>query len=81
MRLIDLSGNRYGRLTVISRAGYYRKEVMWHCRCDCGKEVDVVGGSLHTRLCINLWNVDEAVETPVTRRNKKHRKVKQSECA
>ena len=40
----DLTGKRFGYLTVIERSanhirpnGY--KEVMWKCRCDCGKEV------------------------------------------
>lgn len=44
----DLTGQRFGRLTVLFRSdrndapanGY------WRCRCDCGKEVDVFSGSL-----------------------------------
>ena len=54
MRLIDLTGHRYGRLTVIGRAGYYKKELLWHCICDCGNEVNVIGSSLkrgNTRSC------------------------------
>lgn len=216
-KFVDLTGRKFGRLTVIKRAGYYKKEIMWRCKCDCGKEVDVIGGSLkrgntkscgclhnevvnkygfvderlyriwadmktrcnnpnfkhfkhyggrgirickswensflafsewalehgyldnltidridvngdyepsncrfitiqeqqwnkrgnifvayngeqytlkqlselcgisidtlHTRLCVNFWNVDEAIKTPVTRRNKKHKKVKLNDCA
>lgn len=41
--LIDLTGNRYGRLVVISRdapkKGYHG--AMWRCRCDCGNETIV----------------------------------------
>lgn len=43
MRLIDLTGQQFGRLTVIERVedkvnpnGSHR--VMWHCKCDCGNE-------------------------------------------
>ena len=31
-----VSGQRFGRLTVISEAGRHRKEIAWECRCDCG---------------------------------------------
>lgn len=37
----DLTGLRFGKLTVLS---YVRKENgfhIWHCRCDCGNTVDV----------------------------------------
>lgn len=36
-RLIDLTGQRFGRLTVIERAGSdIRKQALWMCVCDCG---------------------------------------------
>lgn len=45
--LIDITGNRYGRWTVLSigterRAG----QRMWACRCDCGTERLVSGANL-----------------------------------
>lgn len=33
---IDLTGQRFGRLTVIERAENKGKCVMWKCLCDCG---------------------------------------------
>ena len=51
----DLTGRRYGRLTVIKehhrseKSGYY-----WLCRCDCGKMAIVSGGNLRcgsTKSC------------------------------
>ena len=39
-RLIDETGNRYGRLTVLYRASNSGKTVKWHCLCDCGQELD-----------------------------------------
>lgn len=36
---IDLAGNRYGKLFVVSRSEESKRGVaMWLCRCDCGKE-------------------------------------------
>ena len=59
-KLIDLTGERFGRLTVIERAGTYSyadgavKIPTWRCRCDCGKETVVIGRNLKsgaTRSC------------------------------
>ena len=55
----NLSGNRYGKLTVISRAeDIIRKDgthrYTWLCRCDCGNEVIKTEDNLlsgHTRSC------------------------------
>lgn len=40
----NLIGMKFGRLTVISRLGYDMacRGTMWHCKCDCGNEIDVV---------------------------------------
>ena len=46
-KFIDLSGRRFGRLTVIKRAESNRKEVYWVCQCDCGN-IKTVRGSLLT---------------------------------
>lgn len=37
----DLTGKRFGRLTVIDRAKNYRQQVQWNCVCDCGKKTVV----------------------------------------
>lgn len=54
-RLINEVGNRYGKLVVLSRAIMPNKKgVYWHCKCDCGNEVDVFGTSLrsgNTKSC------------------------------
>lgn len=33
---IDLSGQRFGRLTVIERTGSLRGSALWLCQCSCG---------------------------------------------
>ena len=37
-RAKDLSGERFGRLTAIERAGSKNGYVLWRTRCDCGNE-------------------------------------------
>lgn len=57
-KLIDLTGQRFGRLTVLERCGTQRYETavepLWRCRCDCGREAVVIGSSIRhgkTRSC------------------------------
>lgn len=50
--LIDEVGNIYGDLTVISKSTFKSSsnKTMWHCKCSCGKEIDVLGESLRRNL-------------------------------
>ena len=41
--MIDETGNRYGRLTVLRRYGSDAKGIIWLCHCDCGKDIAVHG--------------------------------------
>lgn len=43
-KLIDLTGQTFGRLTVLRRAPDHRERVYWECRCQCGNTT-VVGGT------------------------------------
>lgn len=48
-KFVDRTGQRFGKLTVLSRAGTgANKKVLWSCACDCGKTTTVVSGSLVT---------------------------------
>ena len=43
----NLINKRFGRLVVVKEIGQYKnREIIWHCKCDCGNEVDVRGSSL-----------------------------------
>ncbi len=46
--LINLTGQTFGRLTVLERAGSYHKNgnVQWECRCDCGNIPIIRGQNL-----------------------------------
>ncbi len=52
----DLTGQRFGRLTVLGEAKERgaADKIAWRCRCDCGNEVSVISGSLlrgRTKSC------------------------------
>lgn len=50
MRLVDLTGQRFGRLTVLSRDVEKKgNAVCWLCLCDCGKMVVIRGGCLKSK--------------------------------
>lgn len=59
MKLIDRTGERYGRLVVLERADDYvspqgKHIVRWLCRCDCGKEAVISANDLrngHAQSC------------------------------
>ena len=65
----DLKGIRFGRLTVSHRAENQRTKsgrslVVWHCVCDCGKEIDVRAQKLkdgNTRSC-GCLNREKVIE-------------------
>lgn len=43
-KLVDLTGKKYNKLTVISRAKNNKKnQAMWNCICDCGNKKVVMG--------------------------------------
>jgi hypothetical protein len=45
-RLIDLTGERYGRLTVRKYLGRQHHSSYWLCDCDCGSQTKVQAGAL-----------------------------------
>lgn len=53
-KLIDLTGQRFGRLVVVERAESKNKNSSWLCKCDCGKQTVVSAPNLKsgaTRSC------------------------------
>ncbi len=51
---IDLTGQRFGRLTVINRVGTKCGHPLWACICDCGNKTNVTTNDLRsesTRSC------------------------------
>lgn len=49
MKINDLTGQKFGMLTVIKRMpNNDNNKVVWLCKCDCGKETVVIGSRLFT---------------------------------
>lgn len=46
MRLIDLTGQRFGRLTVVKKVPSKTSNARWLCKCDCGNYTEVLGTTL-----------------------------------
>lgn len=56
--IIDLTGLKFGRWTVLFYAGRRleprgRYTTLWHCRCDCGNEKIITGSSLRNGLSLS----------------------------
>jgi len=52
-RTPDETGNRYGRLTVIERAGMEGRTLLWRCQCDCGRETLVRANRLRNGMTVS----------------------------
>ena len=53
-KIIDLTGQRFGKITVLHKAENLGVKTAWLCQCDCGQEIVVRTNSLrsgHTRSC------------------------------
>ena len=61
MKRIDLTGQRFGRLTVIRYDHSEHDGAHWLCKCDCGNEKVAAGYSLRsgrTRSSVCLSSCD-----------------------
>lgn len=61
----DMRGQPFGRLVALYENGRSKSgKVLWHCKCECGRETDVTGGDLrsgHTKSC-GCLNLEKIVE-------------------
>ena len=62
MKQLDLSGQKIGRLTVIKRVESKRRDAMWLCLCDCGRDKIVAASALKNKRtqscgCIKIENM------------------------
>ena len=71
----DLTGNVYGRLTVIEKTTErYRKQIIWTCKCECGNSKMVPTYSLTRNLtkscgCLVRSNGEQTVYNYLTDKN------------
>lgn len=72
-KFIDLTGERYGRLTVLRRSSKTHTpngtpQVYWECLCDCGNNATVTSNDLrsgHTKSC-GCLNVERSRSANIT---------------
>ena len=84
IRFRDLTGQTFGKLTVLQRGENIGKKVGWLCRCTCGKETikgawELFGG--HTKSCGEWdcrWGNTKAERQQMSRNRAKARQKKYS---
>lgn len=76
--LVDLTGQKFGRLTVIRIATEEernnRVEVYWLCKCDCGNEKIISGHSIKRGLVVSCG----CYHKEISQKRKNTEKVKQN---
>lgn len=80
MRFIDLTGKQFERLTALYTNGRTKRgDIIWHCKCQCGNEVDVLGINLRngaTRSCGCLFKeTHKVIKKPNDLTNKRFGKL------
>jgi hypothetical protein len=69
MSAIDMTGTRWGRLTVIERAATSDpKRAWWRCKCDCGEEAVLLGRRLRSGMtrscgCLGRYAIGDRTRT------------------
>jgi len=70
-KFIDLTGHKYGKLTVIKKSDKTKKSgrIYWDCICEEGNKVTVAGNNLrngHTQSCGCMANRDPSIDRDLT---------------
>ena len=72
-KFIDLTGQQFGKLTVVARANNVGRQPAWVCKCECGAIKVVTGSNLkhgNVRSCGCLWK--EVVPANNKEQNTRH---------
>lgn len=79
MKALDLTGQKFGRLTAIEKHSKQNGHIVWLCQCDCGNTATVQGTRLkqgRTNSCGCLWVESIANFNHSERRKETTRKAK-----
>ncbi len=62
--LIDLSGRKFGRLTVLQKSGTTFGAALWLCQCDCGmptlvRSYDLRRGHIRSCGCLRVATMQQ----------------------
>ena len=80
MKLIDLTGQRFGQITVVERTTNHvctsgQHKTMWRCICDCGNEVVATSQNLRNGHHLSCGCLVADRMSIVGRNNKTHGKI------
>lgn len=67
-RTIDITGQRFGRLLVVSFSYMKNRHAFWNCLCDCGNECQIRGGRLRngdTKSC-GCFQIEQSIKRNCT---------------
>lgn len=65
-KLIDLTGQRFGRLTILSKDPVSKNgQVRWLCRCDCGNEKVIIGTSIRGGVTLSCGCLSREITSKV----------------
>lgn len=70
--MIDLTGEKYGRLTVVGFDRVQNRKSYWKCVCDCGLTVVVPGNSLRSGNTSSCGCLKRELTAAQGRANRKH---------
>tara|TARA_R110000822_G_scaffold74909_1_gene179932 strand:+ start:112 stop:618 length:507 start_codon:yes stop_codon:yes gene_type:complete len=73
-KFVDLTGKKFGRLTVISRGENQGRSTRWHCRCSCGNKALVRADHLKkgkTKSC-GCYSKEAVAERNKTHKHETH---------
>lgn len=78
MKLVDITGQKFGRLTVTRRMQSVNKRTMWECVCDCGNTIvaesyNLKNGHTSSCGCVQRERTSEANKTHGKTRTRLHR--------
>jgi hypothetical protein len=62
-RRIDLTGQRFGRLTVLGYSHTTKGQAFWDCQCDCGNQKKIRGGDLRSGKSLSCKCLNYEVST------------------
>ena len=77
-KAVDLTGQKFGMLTVMCRMSNRQvgknSRLVWHCRCDCGQETDVLAlllteGLVKSCGCLLISHAERIMYQYLTMRN------------
>lgn len=70
--LVDIAGQRFGRLTVSHRVGTRDGRALWQCHCSCGRVIETHGSNLRRGITKSCGCLQRDAVRQTAKKNVKH---------